>query len=91
MEKQKHDQGKGYSLGLTIAPESLSITGNLILLFKGFNPVNKCCGYAQAQQHAKGQGPTPVIQIVSYGSEMSNRGPTFDMDMLNFMDGDQPI
>ncbi|GJV32959.1 hypothetical protein Tco_1393359 [Tanacetum coccineum] len=43
--------------------------------------------HAQARQHAKGQGPTPV----SYGSELSNRGPTFDMDMSSFMDGDQPI
>ncbi|GJR45923.1 L-arabinokinase-like protein [Tanacetum coccineum] len=43
--------------------------------------------HAQARQNAKGQGPTPV----SYGSELSNRGPTFDMDMSDFMDGDQPI
>ncbi|KAK9983934.1 hypothetical protein SO802_033459 [Lithocarpus litseifolius] len=28
---------------------------------------------------------------VSYGSELSNRGPTFDMDLSDFMDGDQPI
>ncbi|KVH95558.1 Galactokinase galactose-binding domain-containing protein [Cynara cardunculus var. scolymus] len=47
--------------------------------------------HAQARQHAKGQGPTPVLQIVSYGSELSNRGPTFDMDLSDFMDGDQPI
>nr|GEV48794.1 L-arabinokinase-like [Tanacetum cinerariifolium] len=47
--------------------------------------------HAQARQNAKGQGPTPVLQIVSYGSELSNRGPTFDMDMSDFMDGDQPI
>ncbi|KAK9052761.1 hypothetical protein SSX86_029391 [Deinandra increscens subsp. villosa] len=47
--------------------------------------------HAQARQHAKGQGPTPVLQIVSYGSELSNRGPTFDMDISDFMDGDEPI
>lgn len=28
---------------------------------------------------------------VSLGSELSNRGPTFDMDMADFMDGGQPI
>lgn len=28
---------------------------------------------------------------MSYGSELSNRGPTFDMDISDFMDGDQPI
>ncbi|KAF5190209.1 L-arabinokinase-like, partial [Thalictrum thalictroides] len=28
---------------------------------------------------------------VSYGSELSNRGPTFDMDLTDFMDGDQPM
>nr|XP_043640289.1 L-arabinokinase-like [Erigeron canadensis] len=47
--------------------------------------------HAQARQNAKGHGPTPVLQIVSYGSELSNRGPTFDMDISDFMDGDQPI
>ncbi|KAG6391367.1 hypothetical protein SASPL_149121 [Salvia splendens] len=45
--------------------------------------------HALARQNAKGQGPTPVLQIVSYGSELSNRGPTFDMDLSDFMDGDQ--
>lgn len=44
-----------------------------------------------ARQHAKVQGPTPVLQIVSYGSELSNRGPTFDMDLSDFMDEGQPI
>ncbi|GJT82478.1 hypothetical protein Tco_1056820 [Tanacetum coccineum] len=38
--------------------------------------------HAQARQHAKGQGPTPV----SYASELSNQGPRFDMDMSDFMD-----
>uniref|UniRef100_A0A5B7AAJ5 Putative L-arabinokinase-like n=1 Tax=Davidia involucrata TaxID=16924 RepID=A0A5B7AAJ5_DAVIN len=47
--------------------------------------------HAQARQHAKGQGPTPVLQIVSYGSELSNRSPTFDMDLSDFMDGGQPM
>lgn len=28
---------------------------------------------------------------VSYGSELSNRGPTFDMDLSDFMDEGQPI
>ena len=28
---------------------------------------------------------------VSYGSVLSNRGPTFDMDLSDFMDRDQPI
>ncbi|KAI3468448.1 hypothetical protein Pfo_025111 [Paulownia fortunei] len=47
--------------------------------------------HAQARQNAKGQGPTAVLQIVSYGSELSNRGPTFDMDLSDFMDGEQPM
>ncbi|CAA0814952.1 L-arabinokinase [Striga hermonthica] len=47
--------------------------------------------HAQARQNAKGKGLTPVLQIVSYGSELSNRGPTFDMDLSDFMDGDQPM
>lgn len=28
---------------------------------------------------------------VSFGSELGNRGPTFDMDLSEFMDGDRPI
>ncbi|KAL5559262.1 hypothetical protein UlMin_035473 [Ulmus minor] len=47
--------------------------------------------HTQARQQTKGQGSTPVLQIVSYGSELSNRGPTFDMDLSDFMDGDKPI
>ncbi|KAL0330943.1 UNVERIFIED_CONTAM: L-arabinokinase [Sesamum angustifolium] len=47
--------------------------------------------HALARQNAKGQRPTPVLQIVSYGSELSNRGPTFDMDLSDFMDGEQPM
>ncbi|KAJ9537190.1 hypothetical protein OSB04_029923 [Centaurea solstitialis] len=47
--------------------------------------------HAQARQQAKRQENAPVLQIVSYGSELSNRGPTFDMDLSDFMDGGQPI
>ncbi|OWM89937.1 hypothetical protein CDL15_Pgr012574 [Punica granatum] len=47
--------------------------------------------HALARQQAKGQGPTPVLQIVSYGSELSNRGPTFDMDLSDFMEDGKPI
>ncbi|XP_065851057.1 L-arabinokinase-like [Euphorbia lathyris] len=47
--------------------------------------------HAQARQNATEQGSIPVLQIVSYGSELSNRGPTFDMDISDFMDGDQPM
>ncbi|XP_050216691.1 L-arabinokinase-like [Mercurialis annua] len=47
--------------------------------------------HAQARQSEKGLKPTPVLQIVSYGSELSNRGPTFDMDLADFMDGDKPM
>ncbi|KAG6706180.1 hypothetical protein I3842_07G212100 [Carya illinoinensis] len=47
--------------------------------------------HALARQQAKGQGLTPVLEIVSYGSELSNRGPTFDMDLADFMDGEQPM
>ncbi|KAG5554388.1 hypothetical protein RHGRI_012048 [Rhododendron griersonianum] len=32
-----------------------------------------------------------LVLQVSYGSELSNRGPTFDMDLTDFMDGGQPI
>ncbi|XP_019707924.1 L-arabinokinase [Elaeis guineensis] len=47
--------------------------------------------HAQARQQAKGQGPIPVLQIVSFGSELSNRAPTFDMDLSDLMDGGEPI
>lgn len=39
----------------------------------------------------------PLIQLlilflqISYGSQLGNRGPTFDMDLSEFMDGDRPI
>ncbi|XP_028781315.1 L-arabinokinase [Neltuma alba] len=47
--------------------------------------------HAQARQDNKEQHPKAVLQIVSYGSELSNRGPTFDMDLSDFMDGEKPI
>ncbi|XP_027333905.1 L-arabinokinase-like isoform X1 [Abrus precatorius] len=47
--------------------------------------------HAEARQNDKGGNPTAVLQIVSYGSELSNRGPTFDMDLSDFMEEDKPI
>ncbi|KAJ4963559.1 hypothetical protein NE237_023498 [Protea cynaroides] len=47
--------------------------------------------HAEARQLAKGKESNPVLQIVSYGSEISNRGPTFDMDLSDLMDGDKPM
>ncbi|PKU72298.1 L-arabinokinase isoform X2 [Dendrobium catenatum] len=47
--------------------------------------------HAQARQQAIGKCPNPVLQIVSFGSELSNRAPTFDMDLSDFLDADQPI
>lgn len=47
--------------------------------------------HAQARQNARGEGSRPVLQIVSYGSELSNRAPTFDMDLSDFMDGEKPM
>ncbi|CAK9316486.1 unnamed protein product [Citrullus colocynthis] len=47
--------------------------------------------HAQARQDSSVQGQTPVLQIVSYGSELSNRAPTFDMNLSDFMDGGKPI
>ncbi|KAH9305866.1 hypothetical protein KI387_010270 [Taxus chinensis] len=47
--------------------------------------------HALARQHARGEGFCPVVQIVSYGSELSNRAPTFDMDIADFEDADGPI
>lgn len=34
---------------------------------------------------------TLLLLQVSYGSELSNRAPTFDMDLPDLMDGQQPI
>ncbi|GAB2250839.1 hypothetical protein Droror1_Dr00017089 [Drosera rotundifolia] len=47
--------------------------------------------HALARQQDKGQGFTPVLQIVSYGAELSNRGPTFDMDLADFLEDGKPI
>lgn len=47
--------------------------------------------HAQARQQVKGQGPVPVVQIVSFGSELSNRAPTFDMNLTDFLDDGKPI
>ncbi|XP_058068458.1 L-arabinokinase-like [Magnolia sinica] len=47
--------------------------------------------HALARQHAKGQRPIPVLQVVSFGSELSNRAPTFDMDLCDLMEDEQPI
>lgn len=52
---------------------------------------HKLWKHAQARQNVKGERPHPVLQIVSFGSELSNRAPTFDMDLSDFMDGEQPI
>ncbi|KAK4432722.1 L-arabinokinase [Sesamum alatum] len=46
--------------------------------------------HAQARQQNKGSG-TPVLQIVSFGSELSNRAPTFDMDLSDFLEDGKPI
>ncbi|KAL0344948.1 UNVERIFIED_CONTAM: L-arabinokinase [Sesamum radiatum] len=47
--------------------------------------------HAQARQQNKGDGATPVLQIVSFGSELSNRAPTFDMDLSDFLEDGKPI
>ncbi|KAL4205295.1 hypothetical protein AMTRI_Chr01g113890 [Amborella trichopoda] len=47
--------------------------------------------HAQARRNSSGQGSSPILQIVSFGSELSNRAPTFDMDLADFMDGKNPI
>uniref|UniRef100_A0A0E0CFF0 GHMP kinase N-terminal domain-containing protein n=1 Tax=Oryza meridionalis TaxID=40149 RepID=A0A0E0CFF0_9ORYZ len=55
------------------------------------NPMKqKLWKHTQARQLANG-GAVPLLQIVSFGSELSNRAPTFDMDLSDFMDGDKPI
>ncbi|XP_031108259.1 L-arabinokinase-like [Ipomoea triloba] len=50
---------------------------------------HKLWKHAQARQPT--EGPIPVLQIVSFGSELGIRAPTFDMDLSDFMDGDQPM
>ncbi|KAK7283023.1 hypothetical protein RIF29_12222 [Crotalaria pallida] len=47
--------------------------------------------HAEARQDVEKQNPTAVLQIVSYGSELGNRSPTFDMDLSDFMEGGKPI
>ena len=32
-----------------------------------------------------------IMSQVSFGSELSNRAPIFDMDLSDFMDGKKPI
>ncbi|KAG9449316.1 hypothetical protein H6P81_009281 [Aristolochia fimbriata] len=52
---------------------------------------HKLWKHALARQQAKGLGPSPVVQIVSFGSELSNRAPTYDMELSDMMDGEVPI
>ncbi|CAI0388032.1 unnamed protein product [Linum tenue] len=47
--------------------------------------------HAQARHHSDSDKQTPILEIVSFGADLSNRGPTFDMDISDFMDGEQPI
>ncbi|XP_010535813.1 PREDICTED: L-arabinokinase [Tarenaya hassleriana] len=44
--------------------------------------------HAEARRHAR---DSPILEIVSFGSELSNRGPTFDMDLSDFMEDGKPI
>ncbi|CAK9216976.1 unnamed protein product [Sphagnum jensenii] len=48
--------------------------------------------HTMARQMATGQGLTPVVCIVSFGSDLSNRAPTFDMDLADLFDSEgEPI
>uniref|UniRef100_A0A6N2N4G7 GHMP kinase N-terminal domain-containing protein n=1 Tax=Salix viminalis TaxID=40686 RepID=A0A6N2N4G7_SALVM len=47
--------------------------------------------HAQARHHADHEKLTPILEIVSLDSELNNRGPTFDMDLSDFKDGEKPI
>ncbi|KAF8772151.1 hypothetical protein HU200_006149 [Digitaria exilis] len=76
-------------------------SGSLVLQM----PLREACHVAVQRNHPSKQkiwkhtqarrlenaGLAPVIQIVSFGSELSNRAPTFDMDLSDFMDGGKPI
>ncbi|KAK9699639.1 hypothetical protein RND81_08G186400 [Saponaria officinalis] len=62
-----------------------------VALQKNHPSKHKLWKHAQARQQDKGHEQMPVLQIVSFGAELSNRGPTFDMDLSDFMDGDKPI
>ncbi|CAN4085020.1 unnamed protein product [Withania somnifera] len=50
---------------------------------------HKLWKHAQARQPK--EGPTAVLQIVSFGSELGNRGPTFDMELSDFVEDGKPI
>ncbi|XP_051114126.1 L-arabinokinase-like [Andrographis paniculata] len=52
---------------------------------------HKLWKHAQARQHDKGQDSAAVLQIVSLGSELSNRAPTLDMDFSELMEDSHPI
>ncbi|KAL1205524.1 L-arabinokinase [Cardamine amara subsp. amara] len=43
----------------------------------------KLCKHTEARHHSR---DAPILEIVSFGSELSNRGPTFDMDLSDFME-----
>ncbi|KAL6873876.1 hypothetical protein ACP4OV_013958 [Aristida adscensionis] len=76
-------------------------SGSLVLQM----PLRKACHVAVQRNHPSKQklwkhtqarqlenaGLVPVVQIVSFGSELSNRAPTFDMDLSDFMDGGKPV
>ncbi|KAG2614045.1 hypothetical protein PVAP13_4KG375902 [Panicum virgatum] len=76
-------------------------SGSLVLQM----PLREACHVALQRNHPTKQnlwkhtrarqlenaGLAPVIQIVSFGSELSNRAPTFDMGLSDFMDGEKPI
>ncbi|KAJ6673117.1 L-ARABINOKINASE [Salix viminalis] len=47
--------------------------------------------HAQARHHADHEKLTPILEIVSLDSELNNRGPTFDMDLSDFKDGEKPV
>ncbi|TVU07715.1 hypothetical protein EJB05_41081 [Eragrostis curvula] len=76
-------------------------SGSLVLQM----PLREACHVAVQRNHPSKQklwkhtqarqlenaGLAPVVQIVSFGSESSNRAPTFDMDLSDLMDGENPI
>ncbi|KAJ6372819.1 hypothetical protein OIU76_027196 [Salix suchowensis] len=53
-------------------------SGSLVLQM----PIREACHVAKL---------TPILEIVSLGSELNNRGPTFDMDLSDFKDGEKPV
>uniref|UniRef100_A0A0E0Q2A2 GHMP kinase N-terminal domain-containing protein n=1 Tax=Oryza rufipogon TaxID=4529 RepID=A0A0E0Q2A2_ORYRU len=76
-------------------------SGSLVLQL----PLREACHVAVQRNHPSNQklwentqarrlengGMEPVVQIVSFGSELSNRSPTFDMKLSDLMDVDKPI